>query len=53
MFLCGQVYSAYIQAWKLPDTYTYRTNLNLTPATRLTQEVLDITGNWVSPNLLI
>ena len=39
MFICGQVYSAYIQAWKLPDRY--RTNLNFTPVTRFTKEVLE------------
>ena len=42
MFICGQVYSAYIQTWKLPDTY--RTNLNLKPFTRFTEELLEPLG---------
>ena len=51
MFICGQVFSAYVQVWKLPESY--RTNLNLRPVTRYTKEVLETTGNWVSLNLLI
>ena len=49
MFICGQVYCPYIQAWRLPDSY--RTNLNLRPLTRFTKEVIESTGLRLSLDL--
>ena len=38
MFICGQMYSPYVQLWKLLESY--RTNLKVTPVIR-SEEVLE------------
>ena len=43
MFLCGQMYSPYIQLWKLPESY--RTNLKVTPVTRPNEDILETSLN--------
>ena len=51
MFICGQVYSLYIELWKWPKDY--RTYMKIYTATRSIREVLVQVADKVPPNLLI
>ena len=51
MFICGQMYSTYIQLWKCLECY--RTNFLTKPVTRSSEEAIESSLKGVSLNLLI